>query len=123
MTAAATWRDEWRANLSDALAFWEPARVTYNVILLIITAGWLALAFDSGLSTLMFIPVGGWLALVVLAAIANLLYCAAYPVDLLLQFSTWRPQRAAWRAAVWLSGAVLAGSLASLIFWALAAPL
>jgi hypothetical protein len=112
-------RPEWRDYVSDALAFWEPGRLAYNVVLLAVTGGWLVLEL-TGFSGIAAIPLGGWLALIILAAIANCLYCAAYPVDVLLQFSNWRAGRAAWRTALWLSGTILAVSLASLLFWLLA---
>ena len=71
-------------NVTSALRFWEPARVVYNVLLFGVVILWL------GLNVILSPRAGPILDLIVLAAVANALYCAAYPVDLFVQSSDWR---------------------------------
>jgi hypothetical protein len=55
------------------------------------------------------------LLLIVLAVLANLCYCAAYLVDIPLQYSSFRGGWRRWRWAVWLGGALFAVLLAN--YW------
>ena len=50
-----------------------------------------------------------------LAALANVCYCAAYFVDLPLQYSSFRAAWLRWRFALWLAGMLLATALAN--YW------
>ncbi len=95
--------------LTSAAAFWERGRVGYNGILCLVVAAWLiatwphfrpALTKESGL------------LLVVLAALANACYCAAYPVDLVLQRILPVGNRSAWRLPLWCIGSLFAVVLA-----------
>lgn len=101
-----------REHISDALAFWEPARIIYNLVLAIISAVILGPPLMSG--ALPFDQVSAPM-LIVMAVLANVAYCAAYPVDLFVQASAWRSSRMAWRAALLIVGIVFAGALAWLI--------
>jgi hypothetical protein len=74
-------------RISWALKFGEPARIFYNLVL-----G--AAFFSQGGST--FFNAFGLTVVLVLTAIANLLYCRAYPVDLMIQNSDWRKAWCAW---------------------------
>lgn len=102
-----------RAHLTDALWFWEIARVPYNLAL----AGATVLCVN----TMNAWPAPTWAAwgpalalLVVLAAVANLLYCAAYPVDLVIQASDLREPWRRWRWVLWLIGTAIGVSLSYL---------
>jgi hypothetical protein len=96
-----------RANITDALRFWEPMRVVYNLVLLAVVV------FTVGPQTLAQIPVNA-LTLNVLGAVgfmallANILYCAAYPVDLFVQASDWREGWRTARLGLWLIGTLTA---------------
>lgn len=98
-----------REHVTDALRFWELARLPYNLTLLAIVAGTM---WFSGQD------LHGWLGLaptfLVLGVVANLVYCAAYPVDLLVQASDFREQWRALRWLVWGAGMTLAAVLAAI---------
>jgi hypothetical protein len=76
------------SRISNALRFWEPMRLLFNAVLI---------AAFFGLGGMALLGEGkavGVAGIIVLAAFTNVLYCLAYPVDLILQHSTWA---AAWR--------------------------
>ncbi len=79
---------------SDALVFWERGRVIYNLVLLaaVIAVQGLDVANWNGFG--LSLP-----ELIVMAMGANVLYCAGYPADLLVQMSRFRGP---WRHARWL---------------------
>lgn len=92
-------------NLKDASQFWEPRRIWYNAVLLLIVVLWVAVTWPH------FRPAMNWVAfgkMTVLALLANLCYCAGYVsegfIQPLLPKEFWR--RARW--AVWLAGMLLA---------------
>ncbi len=93
--------------MTDALRYWEPMRIAYNLILAGIVA---AAAVHAG------IPELQWRAtdtrsLLVLAGIANLLYCPAYLVDIPAQFLMNREQHRTVRLVLFGLGSSLAGYL------------
>lgn len=93
------------AIIKDALKFWELGRLGYNAVLATVTVAWVILTWPH------FEPaftLRGGLMLLALAGIANVLYCAAYLVDLLLQHSDLRPPWRQWRWLLWLSGTLFA---------------
>ena len=100
------------AVIKDALKFWEMGRLGYNAVLATVTMAWVILTWPH------FEPaftLRGGLMLLVLAGIANVLYCAAYPVDLLLQYSEWRPLWRRWRWLLWAAGTLFA--LLLICYW------
>jgi hypothetical protein len=105
-----------RAMLADAARFWETGRLGYNgvlALLLLVVASfgdaWEAIAKAFGI-------------VVVLGVIANLLYCVAYPVDLVMQASPARDLWRRWRWAVWCAGTALAALLALAATFGIGAP-
>lgn len=98
-----------REHVTDALRFWELARLPYNLILLAIVAGTMWVSGQD---------LRGWLGLapsfLVLGVIANLFYCAVYPVDLLVQASDFRAHWRALRWLVWGAGVAFAAVLAAI---------
>ena len=89
----------------DALKFWELGRLGYNAVLATATVAWVIRTwphFEPALT------LRGGLMLLVLAAIANVLYCAAYPVDLLVQHTEMQPLWRQWRWLLWVSGTLFA---------------
>ncbi len=90
--------------LADAIRYWEPRRIAYNAVLTVAVLAWLALTWPH------FRPVlhlQTLLLVIILAALANLCYCAAYLADVPIQLS---PLRAIWqrrRWALWLVGMLL----------------
>lgn len=64
-----------------------------------------------------------WLpALIFLAVVANVLYCAAYPVDLLVQASAFRELWRQWRWLLRFGGTSFAALLAGLILFGFGGP-
>lgn len=90
----------WRDMVRSALVYWEPRRLVFNLVLLAVT-----LWVSRGL-------LGGHLAeLVIACAGANVCYCAAYPLDLLSQ---WTGLGTRWlRPLLLLCGCVLGAAMAS----------
>lgn len=94
-----------RARIDDALRYWEPRRILYNAVLGSVCLAWLLLTWPH------FRPafaLGSLAALFVLALAANVCYCAAYVVDIALQYSSYRARWLRWRWALWLSGMLFA---------------
>jgi hypothetical protein len=101
-----------RESLADAIRFWEPWRLAYNLVLVTVVVVWFAATWPhfrpalTGYSLLIF---------AVLALLANVCYCAAYFLDIPLQRSSlslvWRRRR--W--GLWLAGTLFAILLAN--YW------
>lgn len=88
-------RPPFRSVLDDAIRYWEPRRVLYNLVLTAVVIAWLALTWPHFRPAL---TLESLLILLTLAGLANLCYCAAYLVDIPMQCSssqlTWRRRRA-----------------------------
>ena len=106
-----------RDQITDALRFWEPARIGYNLLLAVITALMIGPPIMSGALPFNFVSVP---SLIILIVLANVAYCTIYPIDLFLQASAFREQRRAWRIGLWLAGSLFAGALAWLAAGAIA---
>jgi hypothetical protein len=85
-----------RVALSDAIRYWEPRRILYNVALLIVV---IAVYFTSRPESRGVLGADGVQVLFVLAVLANVAYCAAYVVDVVAQLSSFR---AAWLRLRWI---------------------
>lgn len=96
--------------LTDVIRYWEPRRLLYNVVLVIVSL-WrvvpLVQAFHDGA-----IPGWVWGQLLILALEANIAYCAAYFVDIVVQHSDYREPWRRWRWVLFLLGTSVAGALA-----------
>jgi len=106
-------------HVTSALRFWEIGRLPFNLALAMLTIGaaYLNIGDDPAL---MQRWLGALPGLFVLAVAANVLYCAAYPVDLLVQASDFRAQWLQWRWLLWAAGMVLALLFASAMLWSFA---
>jgi|SRR5277367_229034 len=94
-----------RATLADAARYWEPRRIVYNLVLAAATIAWFAQAWPNFREEF---TLQGIIPLAVLALIANILYCAAYFIDIPMQLT---PFSAMWkrrRWILWLAGMLLA---------------
>ena len=81
---------------ADAVRYWEPRRLVYNLVLIGVTVAWVVATwphFRPAL-TLSSLP-----PMAALALLANVCYCAAYIVDLFVQASAFRSQ---WHQFRWL---------------------
>ncbi len=94
-----------RPLFSDAIHFWEPRRLYYNIILASATLTWLAATWPHFRPALTLTSL---FLLSVLALIANACYCAAYLVDIPMQLSTLRTAWQRHRWILWLAGTLLA---------------
>ncbi|MGH9730927.1 MAG: hypothetical protein ACRD4A_04450 [Candidatus Acidiferrales bacterium] len=101
---------ELRGVLDDAIRFWELRRIPYNLVLVVVVVAWIA-ATRSHLHEAMLWP--ALLALFVMAALANVLYSAAYCLDVFIQFSSFRDSWRRRRWMLWFAGMLLAVALAN----------
>ena len=92
-------------NVAAALRFWEPRRLTYNLVLAGFVLAWFVGTWPH-LRPVMTIL--GATQLSVLALIANLLYSVAYAAEFVFQAFGLGPRRFHFRSAIWILGAVLA---------------
>jgi hypothetical protein len=83
-------------SIGDAIRFWEPRRVLYNVILAVVVVAYFWIGYPSSKHNLNTDFVLGLFLLVV---VANVAYCAAYLVDLFVQMSSFRE---VWRNVRWI---------------------
>jgi hypothetical protein len=101
-----------RGLLDDAIRFWEPRRLIYNLVLAAVTVLWLVATWPTFRAAL---TLSSLLLLAILALLANVCYCAAYLVDLPMQLSSpssvWRNRR--W--GLWSFGTLFAIVLAN--YW------
>lgn len=95
-----------REIVTDALRYWEPLRLIYNLLLLAITLACLAPALRSSRASIN--PMEQIPTLLLLAVIANILYCAAYVPDVFVQISLFRPQWRRWRWLLFVFGCLMA---------------
>ena len=101
-----------RALLDDALRYWEPRRIVYNLVLAAVVFAWLILTWPHFRPAL---TLQALLLMFVLAVLANVCYCGAYAVDIPLQCSSFRGLWLRWRWGLWLTGVLFAAILAT--YW------
>jgi hypothetical protein len=93
---------------ATALRYWEPRRIVYNAALAAVVGMHVFLAWPLSRDKL---TVDQFLGMFILAVLANVAYCAVYPVDLFVQFSgvdtVWR----AWRAVLLIVGIAFAATI------------
>ena len=93
--------------VTESLRYWEPRRIAFNAVLALVVAGSF-FYHQPPLAALGWPPVIG---LLFAAVLANVLYCAAYAADLLVQRSDYQ---AAWRGhrwLLWVAGTAFAGGI------------
>jgi hypothetical protein len=93
--------------LRDAIRYWETRRIAYNLVLTAAVVAWIVLTWPHFRPAL---NVHALPLLLVLAALANLCYCAAYLADIPMQYS---PVRSLWQRRRW--GLLLIGTLFALL--------
>lgn len=102
-------------NLTSAIRYWEKMRLVYNGILILVVATCFVWTYSTAKSQL---SVNFFLGLILAAVLLNVLYCAAYIVDLLVQMSEFRERWARYRWVLFTIGAVFAAIMTR--FWSLA---
>jgi hypothetical protein len=101
-----------RMPLDDALRYWEPRRIIYNLLLIAVVLRAFARTWPESQREITF---ANMLALLVLAVLANLCYATAYLVDLPMQYSSYAPLWRRVRPVLWIAGTVFAWLLAT--YW------
>lgn len=104
-----------RTSLAEAVRYWEPRRLSYNLALVAVCLAWVLATWPHFRPALTLSELPSFLPLAVLALLANACYCAAYLVDVPLQLS---PARSFWRRgrwALWSLGTLVAIVLAN--YW------
>jgi hypothetical protein len=104
-----------RQIVTNTISFWERGRIIYNVVLAVIVASVFALSnANENLSLHMAVE------LIVLAVLANIVYCAAYVVDVFVQLSdlrdVWLRRRWVLFGAGLLLASVIAGTISCEMF-------
>lgn len=95
-----------RDLITDAIRYWEPRRIAYNLALAAIVLGRIVFTWPHFRSAFTWPSI---LAIFVLAVLANVCYCAAYVVDVSVQSSAFRNAWRRHRWALWLIGVLFAG--------------
>ena len=100
---------------TDAMRYWEPRRLIYNVVLAAIVIVYFVLGWPESRKSL---ELNFVLLLFILAVLANVAYCAAYIPDIFAQASGFRDLWQRYRWILFSIGLVFAGIITR--FWALA---
>jgi hypothetical protein len=104
--------DPFKASLIDAIRYWEPRRLVYNLVLTAICVVWIVATwphFRPAMTLQTLLPLSA------LALFANLCYCAAYVVDIPMQGASFGESWKRRRWGLWLIGMLLAALFAN--YW------
>ena len=99
--AAQTFRD----SVTAAIRYWEPRRLIYNFVLAAIVLTYFGLSHGTFRSKA---SLDLALFLILMAVLANVAYCAAYPVDIFVSASGYREQWLKYRWIIFMIGLVFA---------------
>ena len=99
----------WREVATDALLYWEPRRILYNVVLALVVVGHFLAALPGARTRLSWDTL---FVLFLLAVLANVCYSAAYLADLFVQLSGFRIAWTRWRWGLLLVGTAFASIVA-----------
>ena len=105
-------RAELREYVTDAIKFWEPWRLLYNLTLAAIVIIYFAVGYPSSRATL---TVDFCLGLFLMAVVANVAYCAAYIVDVFAQASGFREIWRRYRKLLFVIGTLFAAIITRFI--------
>lgn len=100
-----------RALLADAARFWEPRRLLYNFILLVVTFSWIVATWPHFRPALTLTSL---FLMSILALLANTCYSAAYLLDIPFRLSS-TASRNRLRWGLWILGTLFAVVLAN--YW------
>ena len=95
--------------VADGLRYWEPRRLIYNGVLALVVLTHFVAAWPASRTKLSFDLV---LGLFFLAVLANVCYCAAYLVDIFVQFSGLHRQWRVGRVMLLAVGIAFAATIA-----------
>ena len=97
-----------RDSVTTAIRYWEPRRLIYNLVLAAIVLTYFGLNYPASRSV---VSLDSVLLLFLLAVLANVAYCAAYPVDVFVSLSSLRPQWLKHRWIIFVIGLLFAGTI------------
>ena len=100
---------------TDAIRYWEPRRIIYNLVLTAVVVICFAVRLPASRTV---VSVNFLLLLFMLAVLANVAYCAAYAVDIFAQASGFRELWQRYRWVLFAVGLAFASAIAR--FWTLA---
>jgi hypothetical protein len=92
-----------KAIITDSIRYWEPRRFGYNIVLALVVMASFVGHLPGSAAHLGWQPIVG---LLLAAFLANVLYCAAYVADIVIQMSEYQ---AVWRRRRWML--LVAGTL------------
>ena len=95
-----------REYATDAIKFWEPRRIPYNLVLTAIVVVYFIVSYPLSKRAL---SIDFCLGLFLLAVIANVAYCASYIVDIFAQGSGFREVWQRYRWLLFVIGTTFAG--------------
>jgi hypothetical protein len=98
-------RSELRDYVTDAIQFWEPRRILYNLALATIVIVYFGIGYPGSKAVL---SIDFCLGLFLLAVLANIAYCAAYMVDIFAQASGFRDVWRRYRIVLFVTGTLFA---------------
>jgi hypothetical protein len=101
-----------RAIFTEAIRYWEPRRIIYNLILVAVVIAWIGSTWPHFRDAL---TLQSLLLVFILAMLANLCYCAAYLADIPIRYSAFHGAWRRWRWFLWLGGTIFAVVLAN--YW------
>ncbi len=94
-----------RGLLTDAIRFWEPRRLIYNLVLAVVVVVWIVASWPHFRPAL---TPHSLLLLSILALLANVCYCAAYLVDIPMQCLSVGGSLRRLRWGLWVIGTLFA---------------
>jgi hypothetical protein len=107
---------DFRETLTDAIRYWEPRRILYNVVLAATVLTYFGLNYPTSKESLL--SANGALLIFILAVLANVAYCVAYIADIFAQLSGFRLVWVKYRWILLMVGILFAGTITR--FFALA---
>lgn len=90
-----------RDIISDAIRYWEPKRLVYNIVLALVFL--IHLLRHGSSAAHVFLAIDAWFLLFILVVLANICYSTAYVLDVFVQWSSFRKQ---WISRRWILFAI-----------------
>jgi hypothetical protein len=103
-----------RESLTNAIRYWEKMRLVYNGLLFAVVGGCFAWTYSTAKAQ---VSVNLVLGFILLAVLANVAYCGAYIVDVVVQMSGFRERWAKYRWILFSIGVLFAAIITR--FWSL----
>ena len=95
-----------RETTTDAIRYWEPRRLIYNLVLAAIVLTYFAASYPASKAQL---TLDGAQGVFLLAVLANVAHCAAYVADIFAQISGYRELWHRYRWILFVIGMLFAG--------------